>query len=85
MDAKQSATHALEVADISDAEKGKAYYRRAMAKIGMKHEESALTDLEQAAKSAPSDGAILRELDALKKRQAERAKKERESYKKMFG
>ncbi|EPS41393.1 hypothetical protein H072_4724 [Dactylellina haptotyla CBS 200.50] len=83
-DAEDSATRALEVDDLSDAEKGKGYYRRATARLGLKNEQLALEDLEQAIKYAPNDGAVKRDFDALKEKQAARAQKERNAYKNMF-
>jgi len=83
-EALTSASNALEISGSTDAEKGKAYYRRALAKAGLKDEDAAMKDLEEALKFVPSDAAILKELDAVKKHAAERAKKERAAYKKFF-
>lgn len=82
--AAKSATSALEVPGLSDQEKGKAYYRRALARIGKKHDEDAQADLEAAKKCVPGDAAILKELEATKKRVADRKKKEKEVYKNAF-
>ncbi|KAF2458706.1 40 kDa peptidyl-prolyl cis-trans isomerase [Lineolata rhizophorae] len=83
-DASSSASKALEVEAIGAAEKGKALYRRAMARAGKKDEESAIKDLEDALKCVPGDKAIVNELAAVKKKAAERAKKERAAYAKFF-
>ncbi|KAK6329732.1 peptidyl-prolyl cis-trans isomerase cpr6 [Orbilia brochopaga] len=83
-DAEESASRALNVNGIGDAEKGKGYYRRAMARLGVKNEAGALEDLEEAIKYAPNDAAIKQELDKIKKLQAARDQKERNAYKNMF-
>ena len=70
--------------DVKNVDMGKAYYRRAMARISLKDEEAALDDLEQAAKLAPGDGGITSELKKVKQRLAEKEKKEKEAYKKFF-
>lgn len=82
--AMQCATYALEVPDISDAEKGKALYRRALAFVGLKDEESAENDLEAALKFVPGDAAIKKELTAVKKAASDRLKKEKAAYGKFF-
>ena len=83
-DAKKSATNALELSRIPDADRAKAYYRRALAEIGLKDDEEAMKDLEAALKVAPGDAAITKELAAVKKKVAEQAKKEKQAYKKFF-
>jgi peptidyl-prolyl isomerase D len=83
-DAEQSAAAALAVPGISDAEKGKALYRRGFALVRMKDEDGALAALEQAKKLVPSDAAITKELDTVKKQAAARAAKEKAAYKKFF-
>lgn len=82
--AVKSATYALAVKSIKDADKTKALYRRALAKSGMKSEDEALADLEAAHKLAPSDAAISKELESVKKKQTERSKKEKAAYSKFF-
>lgn len=83
-DAQTSASNALEVRGTSDADKAKAYYRRALARAGQKDDESAAADLESALELAPGDAAVTKELAAVKKRAAEQAKKEKAAYKKFF-
>ncbi len=78
------ATAALEVNGITDAEKAKALYRRAVAQIGLKDEDAALKDLEEADHLVPNDAAVVKELKAVKKASAERAKKEKAAYSKFF-
>ncbi len=82
--AVESATRALEVEGIADKDKAKAYFRRGQAKIGKKNEEDALEDFNQAAKFAPGDAAITRELEGVKKRVAARKDKEKKAYKNAF-
>ncbi|MCJ1298776.1 peptidyl-prolyl cis-trans isomerase cpr6 [Hypocenomyce scalaris] len=83
-DAQKSASNALDLSRISDADRAKAYYRRALARAGLKDDEEAVKDLEAALKLAPGDAAITKELGAVKKRAAEHAKKEKAAYKKFF-
>jgi peptidyl-prolyl isomerase D len=83
-DAQHSATLALEVKGITDVEKGKALYRRAVAKVALKDEEAAVKDLEEAAKLVPGDAAVIKELAKVKHTLAEMAKKERAVYSKFF-
>lgn len=82
--ALKSASNAIEVSGATDADKGKAYYRRALARAGKKNEEEALKDLETAQKYAPGDSAIINELSAIKKRVSERRQKEKAAYSKFF-
>jgi peptidyl-prolyl isomerase D len=83
-DALKSATNAVEMVNVADSEKAKAYFRKALASIGLKDDEQALKDLEEALKLAPGDAAITRELTLAKKKAAEQAKKEKAAYKKFF-
>jgi peptidyl-prolyl isomerase D len=83
-EAVENATKALEVEGINDKDKAKAYFRRAQAKLGKKGDEAAVKDLNEAIKYAPGDAAIVKELDAAKKRVAARKEKERNAYKNAF-
>ena len=83
-DALESAKKAIELTEISDTDKAKAYYRKALANIGRKDDEQALTDLEEALKLAPGDAAITKELGLAKKKAADQVKKEKAAYKKFF-
>ena len=69
---------------MSDQDKAKAYYRKALALLGLKDDEEAVKSLETAQKLAPGDAAISKELGAAKKKAAEHAKKEKAAYKKFF-
>jgi len=82
--ALNSATSALEIPGTSDAEQGKALFRRAQAKSGKKADDEAIKDLEEALQKVPGDSAITKELNEVKKRSAERVKKEKAAYKKFF-
>lgn len=82
--ATKSATYAIEMEDISDEQKGKAYYRRALARSGKKSDDEALEDLVEAQKLVPNDSAIAAELAGVKKRAAERKQKEKAAYAKFF-
>ncbi|KAH8820938.1 peptidyl-prolyl cis-trans isomerase [Xylogone sp. PMI_703] len=83
-DAARFASNALEVPHITDADKAKALYRRALARIGLKDEEEALKDLEEANKLVPGDAAVVKELSTVKKGIADRIKKEKAAYSKFF-
>jgi peptidyl-prolyl isomerase D len=86
-EAQKYAGFALDVAKlgvIPDADMAKAYYRRAMARVGMKDEEDALADLTEASKLAPGDAGIAKEMAAVKKTVSDRAKKEKAALKKFF-
>lgn len=80
------ATFAIEAIpeDAKDAEKAKVYFRRGQARVGLKDEEEGLKDLEEAAKLAPGDGGIAKEVLTVKKRVAERERKEKAAFKKFF-
>ncbi|KAF1939475.1 peptidyl-prolyl cis-trans isomerase D [Clathrospora elynae] len=82
--AVQSATKALDIEGITDKDKAKCYFRRAQAKIGKKSDEDALEDLNEAAKYAPGDAAIVKELEAVRKRLAARKEKEKKIFKNAF-
>ena len=74
----------MDLKDIKEADRAKALYRRAVAKIGLKDHETALKDLEEAAKLAPGDPAITKELASVKQKAAEAIKKEKAAFKKFF-
>ncbi|PGG97328.1 hypothetical protein AJ80_09716 [Polytolypa hystricis UAMH7299] len=71
-------------ANSKDTDKAKAHYRRAIASVGMKDEEDALKDLDEAEKLAPGDVAVKNEKERIKKVVAEREKKEKAAMKKFF-
>ncbi|GIJ82919.1 peptidyl-prolyl cis-trans isomerase cpr6 [Aspergillus pseudoviridinutans] len=85
--AQNWATYALEVADAAnakEADKAKAYYRRAVAYSGLKEEDEALKDLQEALKLAPGDAGILNEIAKVKKAIKDREAKEKAAARKFF-
>ncbi|KAI2623762.1 cyclophilin-like domain-containing protein [Xylaria nigripes] len=83
-DAERSTASALAVPGISDAEKGKALYRRGLALIKLKDEDEAIKALQEARRLVPGDAAVAKELDNVKKQAAARLAKEKAAYKKFF-
>ncbi|TKA69089.1 41 kDa peptidyl-prolyl cis-trans isomerase [Friedmanniomyces simplex] len=79
-----SADSALGIEGISDAQKAKALYRKALAAKESKNEDDALKYLEEAGKLAPNDTAVKNELSAVKKAAAARREKEKKAYSKAF-
>ena len=76
---------AVEGADaVGKPEQGKAMFRRALAKRGLKDDEEAIKDLEIAAKLVPGDAAITKELAVAKKKVEDAKKKENAAFKKFF-
>jgi peptidyl-prolyl isomerase D len=80
----RTATAALAVEGQPAAARAKALYRRALARSGRKADAEALEDLEEALKLAPGDAAVVREEQEVRKRLAERKKKEKAAYSKFF-
>ena len=81
------ATYALEVAESAsakDADKAKALYRRAVASSGLKEEDAALKDLNEASKLAPNDAGITNEIAKVKKAVKDSEAKEKAAAKKFF-
>lgn len=83
-EAQSSADNALELEEVSNQDRAKASYRKALALLGLKDDEEAVKSLETARKLAPGDVAITKELSAAKKKAAEQAQKEKAAYKKFF-
>lgn len=83
-DAQRSASSALAVPGIKDADRAKALYRRGFASVRTKDEEAALKDLEAAHKLVPEDGVVAHELQSVKAKAAARIAKEKAAYKKFF-
>lgn len=81
-----SATSALAVKSpaVRDQDKAKALYRRGVALVKSKDDEAALADLKAAAKFAPGDAAVARELAVVRKRVEEKDKKQKAAIKKFF-
>lgn len=85
-EAVASATSALAVRSeaVKDQDRAKALYRRGLAHVARKDDDAALEDFGAAAKLAPGDGAVLRELGTVKKRVGDKEKKQKEAIKKFF-
>ena len=83
-DAQKSATNALELKGIPAPDRAKALYRKGVANIGLKDEDQAVKDFEEALRLAPGDGAIMKELSTTKGKIKEHAKKEKLAYQKFF-
>ncbi|KAJ5233917.1 Peptidyl-prolyl cis-trans isomerase D [Penicillium citrinum] len=87
LNAKNWAGYALKVAESAkakDADKAKVYYRRALAYVGLKEEDSALKDLQEASKLAPTDAGIANEIAKVKKAVKDREAKDRKAAQKFF-
>lgn len=83
-ESSESASKAIDVDGITDAEKGKALYRQGMAAKERKNAEDAAACFEKAAALVPDDAGIKNELAAVKKMAAEWKAKEKKAYSKMF-
>ncbi|KAJ5162118.1 hypothetical protein N7492_007510 [Penicillium capsulatum] len=86
-DARTWASYALQVAGAAkakDGDKAKAYYRSAVACIGLREEDDALKDLVEAQKLAPNDAAITNEINKVKKIIKDREAKDKAAAKKFF-
>ncbi|KAF8961878.1 40 kDa cyclophilin [Flammula alnicola] len=79
-----SATRALNNLTLSNADKAKALYRRAVAHTYMKDEDKAEHDLVEASQLVPEDAAIVNELAKIRQQRKEKRDKEKKQFKKMF-
>lgn len=79
-----AATLALEVETIDEKSKSKALYRRGSALSKIKDTDSALNDLEAAAKIAPTDGAIAKAIADIKVAEQKRREQQKKAFSKMF-
>ncbi|KZT35715.1 peptidyl-prolyl cis-trans isomerase [Sistotremastrum suecicum HHB10207 ss-3] len=77
-------TRALNTGVLSDADKGKALYRRALGRVGVKEDDEAERDLLEASKFVKGDAAILNELEKVKQRKKEKKEKDKKAYKGLF-
>ncbi|KAJ5885190.1 hypothetical protein N7495_009700 [Penicillium taxi] len=85
--AQNWATYAIETADAAkakDADRAKAYFRRARAYLGQKEEDKAIKDLEVASKLAPGDAGIIKEISEVNKIVKARDAKDRAAAQKFF-
>ncbi|KAL1868122.1 cytochrome P450 monooxygenase 41 [Diaporthe australafricana] len=78
------ASSALAIGGLKDAEKAKALFRRGLAHVRLRDEDSAVADLTAANQLVPGDAAIAKELADVKKSIAARVAKEKAAYKKFF-
>ncbi|KAG9010307.1 peptidyl-prolyl cis-trans isomerase cpr6 [Tulasnella sp. JGI-2019a] len=69
---------------ISDTDKGKALFRRGVAKIALKDEDEAYADLVEANKLVPGDESLKKEMMKLKAKQKEKRDKEKKAFKNLF-
>lgn len=85
-DVAQATNVVLEMPEkvLSPIDRAKALYRRGCAKVGMKDEEDAIKDLQEAAKLNPNDPAITRELAVAKQKLISREKAQKKAYSKFF-
>ncbi|KIY69011.1 40 kDa cyclophilin [Cylindrobasidium torrendii FP15055 ss-10] len=80
------ASRALDMSPpLSDSDKAKALYRRALCHVAQHNEDDALEDLTAANKIVPSDAAISNELTKVKQRLQEKKAKAKKQFAKMFG
>jgi len=75
---------ALNGLTISDTDKGKALFRRAVARITLKDDGEAYADLVEANKVVPNDENIKKEIAKLKEKQKDKREKEKKAYKNLF-
>ena len=83
-EAVTSASKALDIEGIADADRAKALYRRGVAYSSLKRWELASADLSAAAKLAPSDSAIVQQQTLVKKQVDASIKAQRAAYQRMF-
>lgn len=79
------ASRALNVADLTNAEKGKALYRRGLGRVACKDDDEAEKDFKAANEVVPNDAGILRALKDVESRRKARVEAQRKAYSKMFG
>lgn len=75
---------ALEVDEIDDKSKSKALYRRGSAYLKMKNTAEALKDFQNALVLAPTDGAIKKGIEDVKKVEHAYRQNEKKAFSKMF-
>ncbi|KAH8112906.1 cyclophilin-like domain-containing protein [Phellopilus nigrolimitatus] len=77
-------TRALDRLALSDADKAKALYRRALAHGALREEEEAEADLRGALVLAPGDDACTRELARVQAAKKAQREKEKKAFKSLF-
>ncbi|KAH7309404.1 peptidyl-prolyl cis-trans isomerase [Rhizoctonia solani] len=70
--------------EIGTNDKGKAYYRRALAHSLLHDEDEAEADLHEAIKIVPGDEAVRAELVKVQQRKKEKREKEKKAFKGLF-
>ncbi|CAE6480529.1 unnamed protein product [Rhizoctonia solani] len=70
--------------EIGASDKGKAYYRRALAHVLHHEEDEAEADLHEALKIVPDDNAIKAELARVQQKKKEKREKEKKAFKGLF-
>ncbi|GLB39716.1 putative peptidyl-prolyl cis-trans isomerase [Lyophyllum shimeji] len=80
----KNTTRALDRLELNTADKAKALYRRALARVMQKDEDDAEKDLVEASKLVPDDAAISTELAKVRQRKKEKRDKEKAAFKKLF-
>jgi peptidyl-prolyl isomerase D len=84
-EADESATKALAVENLSPQEKAKAHFRRGVAKVHLKDDESALEELKTANSLVAGDAAVVKELEATKARIQAKVDRTKARMKSHFG
>ncbi|ANB14315.1 peptidylprolyl isomerase CPR6 [Sugiyamaella lignohabitans] len=79
-----AANAVIETTNITDQEKAKALYRRAIAYSQCRNEEKALVDLQSAASLVPNDKAVAAELAKVQSKINKRVESEKAVYSKFF-
>lgn len=69
---------------VTSKELARAYYRRGLAKRGLKDDEGAIEDLAEAVKLQPEDGVAIRELREVRKKVVDQDKRDKAAFKKFF-
>lgn len=77
-------TRALDRLQLSDTDKGKAHYRRALAYIVLKEEDNAEQDLSAARGYAPGDQNIAHTLEEVRATKKAKRDLEKRMYSKLF-
>jgi peptidyl-prolyl isomerase D len=77
-------TRALDNLQLSDVDKAKALYRRALAQLSLGYDEKAEIDLAAAAQLAPNDANIAAELNKIRQAKKDLKEREKKAYKKLF-
>lgn len=83
-EALAAAQNALEVGNLGDKERAKAYYRAASAYLALKNFDKSIENFQQALKYAPGDEAIVKGLKDAEVKAKERKAKEKAAFAKFF-